>query len=163
LVLKSDPGFRNNLRTGSVKFFHIGSLQKHCCLKSQDRFAEGPDPDPLVRGMDPRIRIRIHPKMSWIRNTVDKVYFLFFSSFFLLSGSDPGFRNNPRAGSVKFFHIGSLQQHCCLKSQDRFAEGEAALAGRHGRRAGQAAQALQAGGGRLERDDGEALDVRRVH
>jgi hypothetical protein len=29
------------------------------------------DPDPLVRGKDPRIRIRIriHPKMSWIRNT----------------------------------------------------------------------------------------------
>jgi hypothetical protein len=26
-----------------------------------------PDPDPLVRGMDPRIRI--HPKISWIRNT----------------------------------------------------------------------------------------------
>jgi hypothetical protein len=26
------------------------------------------DPDPLVRGMDPRIRI--HTKMSWIRNTV---------------------------------------------------------------------------------------------
>jgi hypothetical protein len=31
-----------------------------------------PDPDPLVRGMDPRIRIRIHPKMSWIRNTAMK-------------------------------------------------------------------------------------------
>jgi hypothetical protein len=31
----------------------------------------GPDlnPDPLVRGMDPQIRIRIHTKMSWIRNT----------------------------------------------------------------------------------------------
>jgi hypothetical protein len=28
------------------------------------------DPDPLVRSMDPRIRIRINPKMSWIRNTV---------------------------------------------------------------------------------------------
>ncbi len=28
-----------------------------------------PNPDPLVRVMDPRIRIRIHPKMSWIRNT----------------------------------------------------------------------------------------------
>ncbi len=28
-----------------------------------------PNPDPLVRGMDSRIRIRIHPKMSWIRNT----------------------------------------------------------------------------------------------
>ncbi len=26
-----------------------------------------PDPDPSVRGMD--LRIRIHPKMSWIRNT----------------------------------------------------------------------------------------------
>jgi hypothetical protein len=26
-----------------------------------------PDPDPLVRGMDPRIRI--HSKISWIRNT----------------------------------------------------------------------------------------------
>jgi hypothetical protein len=31
--------------------------------------------DLLVRGMDPRIqiRIRIHPKMSWIRNTAKKV------------------------------------------------------------------------------------------
>jgi hypothetical protein len=28
-----------------------------------------PDPDPLVKGMDPRIQIRIHTKMSWIRNT----------------------------------------------------------------------------------------------
>jgi hypothetical protein len=27
------------------------------------------NPDPLVRGMDPRIRIRLHTKMSWIRNT----------------------------------------------------------------------------------------------
>ncbi len=26
-----------------------------------------PNPDPFVRGMDPRIRI--HTKMSWIRNT----------------------------------------------------------------------------------------------
>jgi hypothetical protein len=31
-----------------------------------------PNPDPLVRGMDPRIRIRIHPKMAWIRNTGSK-------------------------------------------------------------------------------------------
>ena len=28
-----------------------------------------PDPDPLVRGMDPRIQIRNHIKISWIRNT----------------------------------------------------------------------------------------------
>jgi hypothetical protein len=27
------------------------------------------DPDPLVTGMDPRIRIRIHTNMSWTRNT----------------------------------------------------------------------------------------------
>jgi hypothetical protein len=32
-----------------------------------------PDPDPLVRGMDPWIRIRIHPKMSWIRNTGSEI------------------------------------------------------------------------------------------
>ncbi len=43
------------------------------------------DPDPLVRGMDPRIRIRIHPKMTWIRNTdanyhkIDK--FIYISGF----------------------------------------------------------------------------------
>ncbi len=32
---------------------------------------QDPDPnlDTLVRGMDPRIRLRIHPKMLWIRNT----------------------------------------------------------------------------------------------
>jgi hypothetical protein len=29
------------------------------------------DPDPLVRGMDPRIRI--HSKMSWISNTVHNI------------------------------------------------------------------------------------------
>ncbi len=28
-----------------------------------------PDPDPLIRGMDSRIRIRIHTKMSWNRST----------------------------------------------------------------------------------------------
>jgi hypothetical protein len=45
-----------------------------------------PNPDPLVRSMDPRIRI--HPKMSWIRNTgswicdCKRVYFL------LLEASD---------------------------------------------------------------------------
>jgi hypothetical protein len=31
--------------------------------------ASGSDPDPLVRDMDPRIQIRIHTKMAWIRNT----------------------------------------------------------------------------------------------
>ncbi len=36
---------------------------------------QDPDPDPLVKGMDPRIRIRIHPKMSWIRNTAFKAIY----------------------------------------------------------------------------------------
>ncbi len=31
---------------------------------------QDPDPDALVRGMDPRILIRIHQKMSWFGNTV---------------------------------------------------------------------------------------------
>jgi hypothetical protein len=35
-------------------------------IRIQDQDPD-PKPDPLVRGMDPRIRI--HPKMSWIRNT----------------------------------------------------------------------------------------------
>jgi hypothetical protein len=30
-----------------------------------------PHPDPLVKGTDPRIRIRIHTKMSRIRNTAN--------------------------------------------------------------------------------------------
>ncbi len=37
-------------------------------LKVNDEKRAGPDP--LVRGMDPRIRIWIHTKMSRVRNTV---------------------------------------------------------------------------------------------
>ncbi len=33
-----------------------------------------PDPDPLVRGMDPQIQIQIHTKMPWIRNTGNPEY-----------------------------------------------------------------------------------------
>ncbi len=47
--------------------FFVGNLKvndENSRIRIQD-----PNPDPLVRGMDPRIRIRIHPKMSWIRNT----------------------------------------------------------------------------------------------
>jgi hypothetical protein len=34
-----------------------------------------PDPNPLVRDMGPRIQIRIHTKMSLIRNTGSKIIF----------------------------------------------------------------------------------------
>jgi hypothetical protein len=40
---------------------------------------QDPDPDPLVRGMDPRIRI--HPKMSWILNTGHRIYYFRFLNF----------------------------------------------------------------------------------
>ncbi len=65
------------------------------------------DPDPLVRGMDPRIRI--HTIMSWIRNTANnqlqyirygtltstcqchlKLLLLIFGTFY--AGSDPSVR-----------------------------------------------------------------------
>jgi hypothetical protein len=41
-------------------------------MKIEGSGSKDPDPntDLLVRGMDPRIRIRIHTKMSWIRYTV---------------------------------------------------------------------------------------------
>jgi hypothetical protein len=47
-------------------------LLKGCDKKidgNVDEYTVSIDPDPLVRVMDPRIRIRIHTKMSWIRNT----------------------------------------------------------------------------------------------
>ncbi len=46
---------------------------------------QDPDPDPLVRSMDPRIRIRIHPKMSWIRNTA----FIYHKELGAVLFSDP--------------------------------------------------------------------------
>jgi hypothetical protein len=47
-----------------------------------------PNPDPLVRGMDPRIRI--HPKMSWIRNTASFIqkYFVGAVSVCFNGGKD---------------------------------------------------------------------------
>jgi hypothetical protein len=44
---------------------------KNSRIRIQDPDPE-PNPDPLVRSMDPRIRIRVHPKMSWIGNTEEK-------------------------------------------------------------------------------------------
>jgi hypothetical protein len=56
-----------------VNFFLLLSLKNdvNVPLKSTGnklRTKKWQDPDPLVRGMDPRIHIRIHTKMSCIRN-----------------------------------------------------------------------------------------------
>jgi hypothetical protein len=51
-----------------LKLFFVGILKvndEKRRIRIQDPDPD-PDPDPLVRGMDPRIRI--HSKMSWIRN-----------------------------------------------------------------------------------------------
>ncbi len=49
---------------------------------------------PLVRGMDPRIQIRIHIKMSWIRNTDFKLVYWDLWAVLgirdILFGTDPG-------------------------------------------------------------------------
>ncbi len=50
---------------------------ENCRIRIQDP-VPNPDPDPFVRGMDPRIRIRINPKMSWIRNTESKDFNYFY-------------------------------------------------------------------------------------
>ncbi len=39
------------------------------CWSLEGQWRKQQEPDPLVRGMDPGIPIRIHTKMSWIRNT----------------------------------------------------------------------------------------------
>ncbi len=49
------PPGSTSQRYGSGYFYHAKIVRKW------------QDPDPLVRSMDPRIRI--HPRMSWIRNT----------------------------------------------------------------------------------------------
>jgi hypothetical protein len=53
-------------KTFVKKFFLIG------VLKVNDENSRIRIRSPLVRGMDPWIRIRIHTKMSWIRNTALK-------------------------------------------------------------------------------------------
>ncbi len=57
-------------RKNKIKnLFFVGILKvydENSRIRIQD---PDPDSDPLVRGMIPRIRIRIHTKMSWIQNT----------------------------------------------------------------------------------------------
>ncbi len=78
-------------RYGSESFYHYANIVRKTFIStvfwllfdflslsgsiSQRHGSADLDPDPLVRGMDPRIRIRIHTKMSWVRNTVLKKKF----------------------------------------------------------------------------------------
>jgi hypothetical protein len=54
-------------RKNCVKKFVFAGI-----LKVNDENSRIRIQDPLVRGMDPRIRIRIHSKMLWIRNTASR-------------------------------------------------------------------------------------------
>jgi hypothetical protein len=49
-------------KNGVQKFVKVNDENSRIRIQDPD-----PNPDPLVRGM--HSRIRIHPKMSWIRNT----------------------------------------------------------------------------------------------
>jgi hypothetical protein len=58
-------------------------------LEGQRRKFQDPDPDPLVRGMD--LRIRIHPKMSWIRNSEKIVlYCILISTYYKILSKNMG-------------------------------------------------------------------------
>jgi hypothetical protein len=68
--------FKNDVNVASkskkqkklLNYFFAGLLK----VSDENSSIRIQDPDPLVRGMEPRIRIRIHLKMSWIRNTDKK-------------------------------------------------------------------------------------------
>jgi hypothetical protein len=51
--------------------FLLGSWRSMTKIARFGSRIQGPDPDLLVRVMDPRIRI--HTKMSWVRNTAIKI------------------------------------------------------------------------------------------
>ncbi len=78
LSLKKDvnvPSKSNKQKKFNKKLVFDGILKvsdENSRIQIQDPDSD-PNPDPLVRGMDPRIQIRIHTKMSWIRNTVKTV------------------------------------------------------------------------------------------
>ncbi len=63
-----------------------------------------PDPDPLVRGIDPRIRIRIHTKMSWIHNTEVGIGFRHLSVITHPAGEGDG-EGEHCAPNVEFFFL----------------------------------------------------------
>ncbi len=64
--------FYGNKQKNCVKNLFFAGILKVNDENSRIRIQDpDPIPDPLVRGMDPRIRI--HPKMSWIRNTGGKI------------------------------------------------------------------------------------------
>ncbi len=60
------------IRILRIRLF-LGLLDPDQLVRGMDQDPDQ-DPDPLVRGMDPRIqiRVRIHTKMLWIRNTASK-------------------------------------------------------------------------------------------
>jgi hypothetical protein len=54
---------------GRVVTYYITTFRIWIRNRNPDQVPEHCSSDPLDRGMDPQIRIRIHTKMSWVRNT----------------------------------------------------------------------------------------------
>ncbi len=54
---------------GRVVTYYITTFRIRIRNRNPDQVPEHCSSDPLDRGMDPQIRIRIHTKMSWVRNT----------------------------------------------------------------------------------------------
>jgi hypothetical protein len=74
LSLKNDvnaPSKTNRQKNLVKTFLYVGFFK----VNDENSRIRIQDPDPVVRGLDPRIRIRIriHIKMSWIRNTSSRV------------------------------------------------------------------------------------------
>ncbi len=65
LSLKNDVNVPSKVISRNKKKLFLVDILK--VYDKNSRIRSDPDPDPLVRGMDPQIRI--HTKTSWIRNS----------------------------------------------------------------------------------------------
>ncbi len=86
---------------------HRNTEKKYFCWRLEDHCRKAPDP--FVKGTDPRIRIRIHIKMSWIRKTALRLHIMAFSPTIKLLIRPPNFSRS----SVTFTATLKL---CSLKS-----------------------------------------------
>ena len=78
------------------------------------------DPDPLFPNVDPRIRIRIHVKMRWIRNAVHMSFLSIIGScqFFRLSFPSIIISNCTHKDIVTTWKLSSKELDSCYKVEE---------------------------------------------